>query len=426
MQSNQRPILIVLVVLLALSVLFALLWPSSPRYNWSESYNPKSDQPYGSLVIQQLLEKGLIEEQAFHLLEDSLHKSLPEDVVPANYVFIGGGMLLDSITVAALQTFVSNGSTAFISSNALPQKLFEEIYAYSCYESVSLYDFNSFSDTATTLYLANRNIEDTAGFYIDFFRRGQAWNYDWYYMDADVLCSASLTATELGYIEDFYPNFVRIPYGEGFFLFHSTPLAFTNFHLLDESGLAYAEGVFSHLPNGPIYWDNISSIDGLLARRLNNMNTNKTFDKEGPLQYILSQPSLAWAWYLSLGLALFYLLFRAKRKQRVIPVLEPNSNTSLEFISTIGRLYFLQNNHRQLALQKAKLFLGFVRDHYKIPTKELNAAFVQQLHSKSEIDKAHIEKILLLHRNIGNSRLMTENTLVELHDLIDYFYKNCK
>ena len=147
----------------------------------------------------------------------------------------------------------------------------------------------------------------------------------------------------MGYFNDEFSNFARIKYGKGQLLLHTTPIAFSNFHLLREQNVEYAGRVFSHLVEGPIYWDNYSNVSLALARRMNDLayyNPYKTFNDEGPLQYILSQPALAWTWYLGLTLALLYLLFRAKRKQRVIPVLEPNHNTSLEFISTIGRLVF--------------------------------------------------------------------------------------
>ncbi|MEK7253809.1 MAG: hypothetical protein AAB316_03635, partial [Bacteroidota bacterium] len=147
-----------------------------------------------------------------------------------------------------------------------------------------------------------------------------------------------------------------------------------------------------------------------------------------PFQYILNQPPLAWAWYILLGLAVFYLAFRAKRRQRIIPVLEYNTNTSLEFIGAVGRLSFLQNNPRALVMQKMKLFLGFVRERYRLPTKELNEAFQKQLAAKSEIPEDHLQKILTLHRNITSvaSGYVSENTMIDFHRLLEHFYRHCK
>jgi len=219
-------------------------------------------------------------------------------------------------------------------------------------------------------------------------------------------------------------NFMRAPYGEGTFYLHTTPIVFSNYHLLDSTNLAYANGAFSYLPPGKIYWDEYSKTLEAVGRQRNN--SQRQLSAESPLQYILSQPALTWAWYLLLAMGLLFLLFRTKRRQRVIPVLQPNTNTSLEFVSTIGRLYFLQNSHRKLALQKMKLFQNFVRERYQIRGHELDAEFIEKLIAKSEVSPKLIDKILLIHRNITNSKLVTENTLIDFHNLMDEFYRTCK
>ena len=204
-------------------------------------------------------------------------------------------------------------------------------------------------------------------------------------------------------------------------------LLFSNIQLIDEEHLAYADRVFSYLNEGPIYWDDYSRASEFVARHYNRNNPfNKTLSSESPLQYILSQPPLAWAWYLLLGLGFLYLIFRGKRKQRIIPVLEENKNTSLEFLSTIGRLYFLRNNHKELAIQKMKLYLAFIRERYHIQTKALDAAFIKRLAVKSEIQEEKIDQLLMLSKNIHNSNYVSEVTLIDFHNKIDHFYKNCK
>ena len=125
-------------------------------------------------------------------------------------------------------------------------------------------------------------------------------------------------------------------------------------------------------------------------------------------------------------MALLYMIFGARRRQRIIPVLEPNTNTSLEFISTIGRLYFIQNNHRKLALQKVKLFQAFIRQRYHIQSARADDDFFNKLALRSEVNIDLIRKIYLLSGNINNSSIVSENTLIELHQLMDRFYKNCK
>ena len=123
---------------------------------------------------------------------------------------------------------------------------------------------------------------------------------------------------------------------------------------------------------------------------------------------------------------MLYLIFRGKRKQRVIPILEKNKNTSLEFISTIGRLYFLRNNHKDLAHQKMRLFLAFVRERYHINTKDLDHSFVKSLAAISEVAEERIDQIVLMSNNVSGGSFISDATLIDFHKKIDYFYKNCK
>ncbi|MBK9014266.1 MAG: hypothetical protein IPM82_09290 [Saprospiraceae bacterium] len=206
------------------------------------------------------------------------------------------------------------------------------------------------------------SLADTTAYQLKRLFLRQPVMYEWTFLPEEYLCEEQTTFASLGLINGENTNFMSAAYGKGEFLLHTTPLAFTNLHLVEKRGLEYASKAFSHLSAGPIYWDERA------YDPFNDMAGGNS-DKESPLKYILSQPALAWAWYILLGMAVFYLIFRAKRRQRVIPVLEKNANTSLEFIGTIGRLFFIQNNHRQLATQKMRLFLIFVRERYHLPAK---------------------------------------------------------
>src|SRR4030095_15629147 len=118
----------------------------------------------------------------------------------------------------------------------------------------------------------------------------------------------TLTTTVLGYQgEDKkkYANFIKVPYKEGNFFIHLQPVAFTNYHLLKDNHDEYAQKVLAYLPKGQIYWA-VKDQDGLLA-------------SGSPLRYVLSQPALRWAWYLFLGGMLIFMIFNAKRRQRIIP-----------------------------------------------------------------------------------------------------------
>ena len=110
----------------------------------------------------------------------------------------------------------------------------------------------------------------------------------------------------------------------------------------------------------------------------------------------------------------------------MIPVLAPNQNTSLAFIATIGRLHFTGKNHRRIALQQMDLLENFIRSKYRLSTQDKTAQFIKNLSHTSEIEETLIAKMFLIQKNIKSSTFTTDKTLIELHKLTDYFYKNCR
>ncbi|MCB0522275.1 MAG: hypothetical protein H6577_11220 [Lewinellaceae bacterium] len=407
----------------ALCLAFLMGSGCGKRHNWWEHYRPESKDPYGTWLVSNLL-KDYFPGQKYEAVKDSLAATLRGAETPANYVFIGSWLSLDSLEMDALLGFVGRGNTAFIACQQFPLSLLDTIGKQEC-TNLSMGDLMEseeyfFTDSMATLNFVHPELRKAAGYNYKFWEWQQVNSYAWDYLPPVLFCDSQTVFANLGTIaNDTFINFAKASFGQGAFYLHSTPIAFTNYHLVREEGAEYVAKSFSHLLPATILWDDYTSRYDRPAR------SQRSFS-ESPLRYILSQPPLAWAWYTLLGMAILYLAFRARRRQRIIPVLEQNTNTSLEFIGTIGRLYFTQNNHKQLALQKMKLFLGFVRDRYHLPTRELDSHFAVNLAAISEVPLEVLEKILTLHRNIAKSGFVSENTLVDFHQLMERFYRQCK
>ncbi|MCB9282587.1 MAG: DUF4350 domain-containing protein [Lewinellaceae bacterium] len=414
---------------LVIAVLLYLFWPSGELVDWDENYRRESKQPYGTELIYDLL-KDQAGDDRFFEVEDSIVGSLDKWEGPANYIIINQGIWLDSLEEDQLLEFVEKGNTLFLALNAMPQGILSRLFTFDL-DSLDLDRYAYKTDTSATLSLTYAPWEDTR---LDLacLDQGSLVEYNWGYWDPiwlDYLSDEGFEMERLGYLNDTWTQFIRIRHGRGSILLHTTPLAFSNFYVKEAEGLDYADKVLAYLNKGPIYWDHYSDFESAYRRTWGRRppRTTRSIQADSPLQYILSQPPLAWAWYVGLSLAVLYLLFRAKRKQRIIPILEPNTNTSMEFIATIGQLYFRQNSHRKLAIQKWRLFLGFVRDRYHLPTRELDDAFIGKLAERSGIDKETLQPIFRLARNIERSEVfLSENTLIDLHKALDGFYRNCK
>ena len=414
-------------VILLLLILFAR---SANRVQWREHYRADSKDPFGTYVIRQLLGSYFPGEDLV-MITDSLATALPvladdTDLLTdtANYVFIGEAMYMSETDVDQLLDFVAEGNRAFIACRTIPYDLM--FYVYTECDSMWWDGYKSLADTAARFSFVHQQLKTAEPSGFVFRKQGETLPYEWQYIDSAYICDAPYGITPLGWMNDTLLNFASINYGGGVFYLHTAPVAFTNIQLRQEAGLDYAGRIFSHLAKGPVYWDEHSRISLPMGRVLNNRSrpNGRYIPEKSPLQFILEQPPLAWAWYLILATGLLYMVFRARRRQRVVPVLEPNSNTSLEFISTIGRLYFLQNNHRQLAMQQSKLFFNHIRERYQVQPKD--ADWKTRLAAKSGIGMQLIEEIAGKDERIRNASIIQDETLIDFHQAIEKFYQQSK
>ncbi|MBL7814954.1 MAG: hypothetical protein JNL70_08090 [Saprospiraceae bacterium] len=437
----NRYLVIGLVIVTILGLFFWLGQRSKNRINWQETYEEKSKEPYGTFIMHDIL-RGYLPTGKLEDLKEKVSNALPtegEGVTTANYVFIGDGFFTDTADLDKLMLFVHNGGRAFISTNAVPNYFLKRI-SYTVCDTVHgqepedfFEDYHSFKfdygDTAK-LNFKHPQLYENHPFITDYVIRNEPYSYPWSYIDtlesASVLhdCPEKTSSIALiGTFDHTKINFIKVNYGKGAVLLHTTPLVFSNIQLLDSSRLRYAEKAFSHLQNGIIYWDTKSRVARDVINRMNGSNIK--LDKDSPLKYVLAQPSLRWAWFLFLGLVAAYLIFVAKRRQRIIPVLEEKTNTSLQFIKTIGLMYFRQDEQVSICDMKMKQFQTFVRERYKLLSRNMDDEFVKALALKSGISDSDVRAITLYEKRILHNDI-TEDVMIEFHHLLNRFYKNCK
>ena len=124
-----------------------------------------------------------------------------------------------------------------------------------------------------------------------------------------------------------------------------------------------------------------------------------------PLRVILTKPALKWAWYTALIGMIIFVIFHAKRRQRIIPVITPPANDSKEFVETVSRVYLNQKHHKNIAEKKIVFWLDFIRSRFNISTQQLSDEFCLQLAHKSGASKETIHDITTSILNIRSSSL---------------------
>lgn len=429
-KNNRKRLLYALVLLLVVALVAWLANRGGNRFSWRETYRTSSKAPYGTYAIYQLIQ-NYNDPETCTTLEDSLADQLPLDMLegPANYVFVGEGMYMRPQDRDELLGFVSAGHTAFISTKVLPYDLMFHLYYHECdYEPWD--GLVPFADSTVQLNFDHPELKRDHDFSYTFIQDFKATSTYWNVFPDNYFCGMERGLVPQGYLNDSLANLVRVPYGEGQFYLHTTPRVFTNYFLVKEEGRAYATRALSYLNDGPIYWDGYSGIPESMANRQNdpyrNTSPERRLQSESPLQYVLEQPPLAWAWYLLISLGLLYMLFRTRRRQRIIPVKDPNKNSSLQFVTTIGRLYYQKSGHQQVAEQAIKLLRTHVWERYGLQWRDKDDTFVRQLSARSGVDATLIEAIAKDVHNIPHYTSLVEGELIKFHQRVERFYAEAK
>lgn len=203
-------------------------------------------------------------------------------------------------------------------------------------------------------------------------------------------------------------NFIKINYGKGHLYLHTEPLLTTNYYLLRGSNISYIEDVLSYLPDQKTMW---------FIEKEQKVSAS-------PMRFILDNPPLKYAWYLLLSGLLIFVIFNVKRKQRIVPVIEPLKNMSLDFVKSIGNLYLQEGDFHDMMAKKAQYFLNKVRMDLLIDTTTLDEDFIHKLQYKTgkNTDLIH-EAIVLIKKAQDPYAPVMQEDLTKINKVLDDILK---
>jgi hypothetical protein len=141
------------------------------------------------------------------------------------------------------------------------------------------------------------------------------------------------------------------------------------------------------------------------------------------LGYILSVPSLRLSFWLSLLLMGILYLFESKRRQRQIPVIGPLQNTSLDFVRTIGRLYYQRRDNHNLATKMTVHFQDYVRTRHHLASTAMDEAFVDRLAYRTGYPKQELAPLVEYMQQLPSKAYISDEELLDFHRQLEAFYK---
>ena len=120
------------------------------------------------------------------------------------------------------------------------------------------------------------------------------------------------------------------------------------------------------------------------------------------------------------------MLLNVKRRQRIIPEIPPKSNETLDWVKTIGRLYYEKGDHRNLAIKMGQHFSEHVRSRYLTQLEPGEESSVFRLASRAGVGEDLVRRIAATLRYVQDAPSLTEEELDEWYGLLDNFYKNAQ
>lgn len=392
----NRTLKIYIAILVLIIIGIIIIDANRPKpINWTPTYATQDKIPFGMYVLDKemkhLFPKDTIVRFGTTPYEYFLDKYDYEDstyTVKGNVLMISETNQIDKSSLDELIWFTQHGNSVFLSMKDFPQAL-QDTLGFEFSNQFYMGDSMHFT-------LANKAFKDKK--YV--FKKGYSLSY---FNKIDTLTTTVLGYQEMDTVKNV--NFIKVPYGRGNFYLHTQPAAFSNYYLLKKNHPEYTANLLSYIPKGTVFWQAKSYSDDTISG--------------SPMRYILSQPALRWAWYLSLIALFVFMIFNAKRRQRIIPIKVPLQNTTVDFTKTIGNLYLQEGNHHIIIDKKIIYFLEKIRTDYLIDTFNLDETFINRLHQKTGKNKTDIENLVRLIKQHRNHLESSEKDVIEITKAIE-------
>ncbi|MCW3084535.1 MAG: hypothetical protein JWP12_1901 [Bacteroidetes bacterium] len=402
MTKGNRKYIIVLALCFIGLITIQLLAPKP--INWNLSYSKKDKIPYGTSALYNVL-PDLFPGQQITDASMPVYNTLTENnTAAANYIVINALFQVDSLDMRNLFNFVEKGNSAFIAAND-----FEGVFADSL--KLGTTDFNDLNLKKKKDNSAVSAIYNYPG--INFINPALKNNDGYQYTKCfDNVCFSSFDtskATVLGNNTSGRINFISMKIGKGTIYISTVPEAFCNYNVVHEKNQDYASKALSYLPLQPIIWDEYYKAN------------NKV--RESILRVIFNNPALSMAYYILLFALICFMVFAAKRKQRIIPVIEPLQNTTLQFVDIVGSLYYQTRDHKNIADKKIIYFLEYIRTAFQVKTNVYDDVFIRRISDLSGIDDQQVKELFYYFSEIGIKQTITQQELIRLNKMIGAFHK---
>jgi hypothetical protein len=401
------PYIIGSLVLIAMLALAFTYNSGERRLNERLSFSKKDKIPYGTYVAYQNL-KHLFPGSA--ITDNNLSPEKWDSASQATFgqalVIISPQFLANESEMNQLIIFAQHGNDVFISTRILSYEVQDIFHCRTPYNEFA-YFANDAGNEEDTLEVSLN--DPPFSYKNDFSYPGKRFESHFYKYDTAV-------TKILGTNKEGFVNFIQLKTGSGNIFLHLAPMVFTNYFLLHKGNDAYYNEAISVISKDTkkINWDEY------FRRKIfdRTYSNNKSW-----LNVLFKYPPFKWGLLAAIFTLALYILLETRRKQRYIPAIAKPRNDSLDFVKTIGRLYYEKNDHRDLARKMGLYFLEHVRSKYKLSTGMMDNEFIKMLHFKSGYAENELQHIISFINFADSAPAISDAQLADFHKQLEEFYR---
>ena len=350
--KSSRLFIVVIIALMVVVILFEMNAPA--RFNWDDhSQSYKSKQPFGCYVMDSVLRASL--PHGYEVLGSDIKQYIGENAKPVKHTFLFTNSFEDFIWTqdSNFLKMIEEGNNAIIATNynmSYDDDSTEGMeLGYTCYSNNYYYDGDYFSKESLSI----NTIYDTV-----YWESGEKFAPASYPINS-VFCTKELILSSdyriLATLNEKRKNGsdgdvdtvagIR-DFGKGKIVVVSMPLLFSNYGILNDAIRPLVLRLLSQCSDLPMVRYDPSLISEM----------EQDEQEDSPLHYLLANRPLRWALYLALATVILFVLFSARRRQRVIPVIKPPVNHMMDFVKRIGGIYYKRHDNVDLLIKKYVTF----------------------------------------------------------------------
>lgn len=376
----------------------ALLSPGEKAIDWRENFEGDRKEPYGSYLLKNSL-TDLYELDSLVVKESSMFELMGlQEQKGVSMFLMNNKVNSDYLEVEEMFLFAERGNHLFIAAREFPYYLVDTL-------NFVIKEYPEGTDSIK-LHLTEFP-EQNASF------PAYGMNYLIPGMEKDL---EILAEDEQG-----NPTMIKYLIGKGSLTISTTPRMYCNYFMVQDEKRAFISAALSQFPvEKELWWDEYYKKNKFRFRGGSGGGGGE--NSVSTMDYIFSQEGLKWAFWLSLLALAVYAIFESKRKQRIIPIIEPLPNLTLDFTETVGRLYFKSSAHKEIAEKRVRALLAYIREHYFLKTDKFDEKFLASLSAKSNISLKEIRVLFRSIERIRNAPEISESQLIEINQSIDNFY----